>query len=766
MLRVLAAILIIGAALHLAVAPSEARPLELVIASGPDDGVERDDLAWDADASPLIIGRPGDGAVHDLGLRFVASGLAAIDEVIHARLRFSARGGAITDSLVIMITGVLEPESTELSALRRPSQLPRTEASHVVTLRRPWLDGGTKQLFYYTGDLAPIINEVIAQSDWGGSPPALILCVDDITDGGAATGHVACSALATGRWPVTLQVARTIAETLTAHEIVGRPTDRSATVNFAAMIDLEAYVEFGVSGPDQQTTPVLVPADTPVDIELTALAPDTEHGYRFCYRAAGDPGEYKRGEWRTFRTQRPPGASFRFTVQADSHIWDSWSNANPDHGALKLYERTIDNIAADAPEFHVGMGDYSLTAYSLTPRQALDRYLVQRRFLDRLLHSVPMYLVLGNHEGELGYLHAAGDSVVVWAEAGRRACVPNPYPDGFYSGCPDPPLSGDGWRESYYAWEWGDALFVVLDPYLHTTERPFHNPMPSQGRGWNWTLGREQYDWLFEAVNGSERRWKFVLIHQLIGGIGQVNDFYGRGGIEAAKFAVDGRPSFEWGGEDEWGCDDYAAQRPGWLHGSIHDLLVDADVTAVFFGHDHLYAYQELDGLVYLTVPQPHDFQYGYGGLEPGGYVHGTLLPNSGHVRVDVEPERVVIEYVRSYLPGDGPNREVADRHVIMGGPVAAPAASPVLGLSATPNPSSGQTVVQLVGLDKADAVAVELLLYDVAGRLVRTVPADAGGQFVWDQRDRQGRPVASGTYHGRLAHAGREYRVRVAVVR
>jgi len=397
MLRVLAVLLIVGVVHHLAVAPSEARPLELIIASGQDDGVERDDLAWDADASPLIIGRPGDGSVHDLGLRFVASDLAAIDEVIHARLRFSARGGAVADSLVFMITGVLEPESTELSALRRPSQLPRTTASHVLTLRRPWLDGGTKQLFYYTGDLAPIINEIIAQPDWAGTPPALILCVDDITVGGAATDHVACSALAAGRWPVTLQVARTIAETLTAHEIVGRPTDRSATVNVAAMIDLEAYVEFGVGAPDHQTAPVLVPADTPADIELIDLAPDTEYCYRLCYRRAGDPGDFKRGDWRSFRTQRPPGASFRFTVQADSHIWDSWSNANPEHGALKLYERTIDNIAADAPEFHIGMGDYSLTAYSLTPRQALDRYLVQRRFLDRLLHSVPMYLVIGNH---------------------------------------------------------------------------------------------------------------------------------------------------------------------------------------------------------------------------------------------------------------------------------------------------------------------------------------------------------------------------------
>jgi hypothetical protein len=743
-----------------------AHPLEIPITAGADDGVERDDLAWDADASPLVIGRDGDGAVCDVGLRFVASGLAEVDSVLFARLRFASRGGAVADSLSFVVTGVLEPESGDLSAVRRPSLLPRTAAMRLETLRRPWHAPGTKQLFYYTGDLAPIVNEIIAQPDWGGAPPALILCLDDVTANPAPTDHVACAALGAGSWPVTLQVARTISETLVAHEIVGRPTDHSATINFASLIDLEAYVEYGVESMSQQTEPEIVPADTPHDVALTGLAADTEHVYRLCYRRAGATGEFKRGEWRRFRTQRPPGASFRFTVQADSHIWDRWANDTPDQDALRLYQHTIANVAADQPDFHLSLGDYSQAAFSLTRRHAMDHYLLQRRYLDPLLHSVPFYLVLGNHEGELGYTRAEGDSVPAWAEYARRAFVPNPHPDGFYTGCPDPPLIGDGWRESYYAWEWGDALFVVLDPFWATTERPFHNDVPADGTGWNWTLGQAQYEWLHETLAAHGHQWAFVFIHHLVGGVGHVNDYYGRGGIEAAKFAVSENPSFEWGGEDAHGFHAYAERRPGWSHGPIHDMLVEAGVDAVFSGHDHFYAYQELDGVAYVTCPQPHDHWYTYGGLVPGQYVNGTLLPNSGHVRVDVLPHQVVIEYVRAFLAGDGPDGEVAHRQVIGEESTAATPPPAPAGLLAHPNPSSGQTVVRLREPGKAAPPTGELRIHDVAGRLVRVVPAAADGRFTWDQRDARGRPVASGTYHGRLRHEGQDLRVRMAVVR
>jgi hypothetical protein len=35
------------------------------------------------------------------------------------------------------------------------------------------------------------------------------------------------------------------------------------------------------------------------------------------------------------------------------------------------------------------------------------------------------------------------------------------------------------------------------------------------------------------------------------------------------------------------------------------------------------------------------------------GYVSGTILPSSGHLRVTVGPEAAKVEYVRAYLPKD-----------------------------------------------------------------------------------------------------------------
>lgn len=81
--------------------------------------------------------------------------------------------------------------------------------------------------------------------------------------------------------------------------------------------------------------------------------------------------------------------------------------------------------------------------------------------------------------------------------------------------------------------------------------------------------------------------------HQLVGGL----DKGGRGGVEAATL-------FEWGGREKDGRDTFAVNRPGWEK-PVHKLLVENDVSAVFHGHDHFYAHQELDGIVYQLVPQP-----------------------------------------------------------------------------------------------------------------------------------------------------------------
>jgi hypothetical protein len=211
----------------------------------------------------------------------------------------------------------------------------------------------------------------------------------------------------------------------------------------------------------------------------------------------------------------------------------------------------------------------------------------------------------------------------------RKRYFPNPVPDDFYTGniLKHPEA---GLLQDYYAWEWGDALFVVLDPYW------FVERQRGQSDNWNRTLGEEQYQWLKHTLEANDAKFKFVFIHHLAGG----TDTQGRGGAEAAPF-------YEWGGKNADGTDGFKQNRPGWP-APIHQLLVQNQVSAVFHGHDHFYAKQELDGIVYQLVPQPG---YPGNGKPPRsaaeyGYATGTLIGSSGHVRVSVSPERVIVAYV------------------------------------------------------------------------------------------------------------------------
>jgi hypothetical protein len=108
-------------------------------------------------------------------------------------------------------------------------------------------------------------------------------------------------------------------------------------------------------------------------------------------------------------------------------------------------------------------------------------------------HSVPLYLILGNHEGEVGWgLDGTANNLAVMASNTRKLYYPNPLPNNFYSGnTEEEPFVG--LRENYYAFEWGDALFVVLDPFWYTLKKP----------DWGWTLGPEQYNWFSKTLDGT-----------------------------------------------------------------------------------------------------------------------------------------------------------------------------------------------------------------------------------------------------------------------
>ncbi len=222
---------------------------------------------------------------------------------------------------------------------------------------------------------------------------------------------------------------------------------------------------------------------------------------------------------------------------------------------------------------------------------------------------------------------------------------PSPVTNGFYSSGSTPdPYAGTA-RDGYYAWEWGDALFVTLDPYW-SSPVPVDNVFGDDGGGtpggsgktankWEITHGDAQYLWLKRTLEGSKAKWKFVFAHHVLGG--------GRGGIEIAH-------EFEWGGENANGSPGFVANRATWP-APIHQLMVANRVTVFFQAHDHLFARQQLDGITYQSLPNPADNTYT--AFNSDAYRSGDKFPNSGYVRVTVSSSSVLVEYIRMFLPQD-----------------------------------------------------------------------------------------------------------------
>ncbi|MEI6423954.1 MAG: hypothetical protein WCP55_17190 [Lentisphaerota bacterium] len=155
-------------------------------------------------------------------------------------------------------------------------------------------------------------------------------------------------------------------------------------------------------------------------------------------------------------------------------------------------------------------------------------------------------------------------------------------------------------------------------------------------------MGAKKYKWLKDTLEGSRSKFKFVFAHHANG--------TGRGGIEKADY-------FEWGGKNENGTPGFKEKRPGWDL-PIHLLMVKNGVTIFFQGHDHVFVRQEKDGVTYQTLPDPANPNYVFNNKD--AYQSGDIFPGSGRVRVSVSPDKVGVEYVRSYLPKDA-SKELPD---------------------------------------------------------------------------------------------------------
>lgn len=404
--------------------------------------------------------------------------------------------------------------------------------------------------------------------------------------------------------------------------IAARPSERAITLTIlhhqaSQRMRLAVTDERGRTAVADRTLELV--RGEPLFINLNGLQPDS--GYRYTVTTLDAKGlstePLAEGH---FHTQRRAGQGFTFTITADSHLDQ---NTDP-----AVYERTLKAIRGEDADFHVDLGDTFMVDKHANRDAAWQQYLQQRYYFGLL--GTPLYLVLGNHDGEdRKLLRVGSDSLAAWANQTRKHFFANPEPNGFYSGNRVSDKFA-GSLEDYYAWQWGDALFVVLNPY-------WHGPRGRSDDGWGLTLGDEQYQWLRQTLQASQARFKLVFVHQLVGGQGR----QGRGGVEAASYG-------EWGGQNPDGSPGFAAHREGWPE-PIHSLLIRTGVTAVFHGHDHLFAHQKLDGITYQEVPQPgHPGESSPTQAQEYGYRQGTILGSSGYMRLLVTSSRLKVDFVET----------------------------------------------------------------------------------------------------------------------
>ena len=137
----------------------------------------------------------------------------------------------------------------------------------------------------------------------------------------------------------------------------------------------------------------------------------------------------------------------------------------------ELYARTLQLAADPAPDFHICIGDdFSVERVrTVSPESLAVPYLLQRPFLGLIGQTAPVFLMNGNHEQASLYNYSQTDArrdVAVGAQIARNRLYPTPSAGGFYSG-DAAPWKDIGELKSYCAWNWGDALFVLLDNYWH-----------------------------------------------------------------------------------------------------------------------------------------------------------------------------------------------------------------------------------------------------------------------------------------------------------
>ena len=334
-------------------------------------------------------------------------------------------------------------------------------------------------------------------------------------------------------------------------------------------------------------------------------------GARYDYEilAAGASGDTSLYSGSTV-TQRQPGDSFTFALISDSHIGADLSYTN--QGKPATLKAVSAEAGAVSPDFIVNLGDMlDFHEYGFNdppPSGSVTRlaYLNYRTLLGDTLGRAAHYATIGNWEGENGNYTA---EEMDWSREQRLLYMPGPTPATY-------PQAGSP-NQDYYAFTWGDALFIVLNVMSYT---PTEHLLSSANAGLpdDWTLGEAQFDWFADTLAGATSKWRFVLIHHAVGGAAgnDINSAYGRGGGQAAHVGEQAK---------------------------VHQLMLDHGAQIFFYGHDHVFTDMQVDGIHY-SEPGSAGSIWPFTASETG---YSQSWPDSGWGQVTVSPAAVNVRFVK-----------------------------------------------------------------------------------------------------------------------
>ena len=309
-------------------------------------------------------------------------------------------------------------------------------------------------------------------------------------------------------------------------------TGSGALINSFFNEPVDYYITYGTT-PGIYTTNTTIlenqSINTPINIHLTGLTENTRYYYQPYIRRNATSEDYCAfQDERNFTTEKPSGSSFSFVHVTDTHLNAVFYKLPASEEGQISYFNTASQIRSINPDFVIDTGDSTGMVGNGgggvdNQEEAYTQWSRIRNLYSYTL-PIPFYFSLGNHEGESDLIGRDGytQERMNWSTHARLKYFPQPdnstYPYGGNNETRDKNAAGDYFQdygrplEDYYAFDWGDATFVVLDTYRYTEN--LTEPLSPNF----WSLGKEQFEWLNQTLATSTKKWKFVFGHHILGG--------------------------------------------------------------------------------------------------------------------------------------------------------------------------------------------------------------------------------------------------------